>query len=143
MTRKNPTVQLTVKMKQSDYDALRKLSIKTQQPMSQLVRQFIAQGMSLEKTKDDIDFIRKQIREELEIALEKRMSRIIKLLIKNGSMIYPMAYYSTMLTAIVSKSQGVNYRDLLEDAKKEGARYLDVDSESIDRAFEEMMRFKV
>ena len=122
---------------------LDKMAVKLNVSSSELIRRFVSQGMGIEKTKDDIDFIRKQLRDELEIAFEKRMSRIIKLLIKIGSMTYPMAYYNAMLGAAMSARHKLNYHEMIEDAKKEGARYLGVANEAVDLAFEEISQFNI
>jgi len=111
-------------------------------PTSSVIREFIDRGLTLETSKSDIDFIRSQIREELEIALDPRINRIIKLLIKQGIMIYPMAYYNAMLGAAMSSRNNINYHQMLEDSKKKGAAYLGVASDAVDLAFEEMMNFK-
>jgi len=120
---------------------LDKMAVKLNVSTGELVRRFVAKGMGIEKTKDDIDFIRKQLRDELEIAFEKRMSRIIKLLIKIGSLTYPAAYYTTMLGAAMSARHKINYHQMLDDAKREGAKYLGVPNEAVDLAYEEMTKF--
>ncbi|MCL2234815.1 MAG: hypothetical protein FWB98_00035 [Defluviitaleaceae bacterium] len=117
------------------------LAVKYGTSTSQLIRNIIEKGLVLEKSKEDIDFIRKQIREELEIAFDKRMGRIIKLLIKIGSLTYPAAYYTAMLGAAMSARHKLNYHQMLEDAKREGARYLGVSNEAVDLAYDEMSRF--
>jgi len=142
MSTKKNIMQLSVKMTRKDFDALQKLAVKTDQPMAQVVRQFIAQGMEIEKTKDDIDFIRRQLREELEMALDRRMSRIIKLLIKIGSMSYVSAYFNAMIGSILlTPKKNVSYRQLIEDAKREGAKALGVQNDAVDQLFEDMNKF--
>lgn len=46
------------------------LSIKLHIPTSELIRRYVEQGISVDKNKDDIDFIRKQIREELNSVMD-------------------------------------------------------------------------
>ena len=135
------TVQATTTLTTKDYQAIKKLSAKTGEPIASIMRKHILEGMSLEKSKDDIDFICKQLRDELEIAFERRMNRIIKLLIKIGSICYPLAYYNTMLGAALSTGHDLNYHEMFADAKRDGARYLGVADGAVDLAFEEMMRF--
>jgi len=135
------TIQVTTTLTVSDYEVIKKLSAKTGHPIASILRKHILEGMSLEKTKDDIDFIRKQLRDELEIAFEKRMNRIIKLLIKIGSLTYPAAYYTAMLGAAMSARHKLNYHQMLDDAKREGARYLGVANEAVDLAYGEMSNF--
>jgi len=119
------------------------LAKRRSETLSDTYRFLISQQLSTEALKNDTDFIRKQIREELEIALEKRMTRIIKLLIKIGCMVFPMVYYNAMLGLVISGQHKINYYEMLEDAKKKGARYLGVESDAVDLMFKEMMEFDV
>jgi len=141
MANNDPTVQITVKIKKSKHRTLEKLAVKTEKSLAQLVRDYIDQGMGIDKTMDDIDLIRKYIREELEAGMDQHMSRIIKLLIKHGCMIYPMAYFSAMMSSAMAAEQNINYDDLLESAKKEGAKYLGIGSDAVDIAYKEMSAF--
>ena len=136
---KNANVKRSVSFTADTLKKLDAMSAKRGVSTSQLVREFVDAGMRIEKTKDDIGFIRKQIREELEMAFEARMSRIIKLLIKQGAMIYPMAYYNAMMGAAMSKRNNIDFHKMIEEGKKKGAKYLGVVSEVVDLAFEEIM----
>jgi len=109
--------------------------------ISETYRFLVEQQLSTEAIKSDTDFIRKQLRDELEIAFEKRMNRIIKLLIKIGSICYPLAYYNTMLGAALSAGHDLDYHQMLANAKRDGARYLGVANEAVDVAFVEMFKF--
>jgi len=140
MRKNEKTIQVTTTLTQKDYHTLKKLSAKTGEPIAQIMRTHILDGLTIEKSKDDIDFIRKQLREELEIAFEQRMSRIIKLLIKIGGMAYVSAYYSAMMTAAMTTEVDLDYRELIENAKREGAKALGIRSEAVDELFEEMMK---
>ena len=139
--KKNTNIKRSVSFTPETLKQLDTMATKQGIPTSQLIRQLVDKGMTIEKSKEDIDFIRKQLRDELEIAFEKRMSRIIKLLIKIGSIAYPMAYYNTMMGAAMSTRHKLNYHQMLDDAKKQGARYLGVGNEAVDLAFEEMVKF--
>ena len=139
--RKSQNIKRSVSFTPEMLNQLDSMAAKQGVPTSTLIRKFIDQGMSVEKTKDDIDFIRKQIREELEIAFENRMSRIIKLLIKIGVMVYPVAYYNTMLAKDMAEAQGLKHKDYMEAAKKEGAKALAIESEAVDTLYDEINKF--
>jgi len=91
------------------YREVEMLAKRRNETLSDTYRFLISQQLSTEALKNDTDFIRKQIREELEIALEKRMTRIIKLLIKIGCMVFPMVYYNVMLGLVISGQHKINY----------------------------------
>jgi len=108
---------------EAQYQKVEGITKKRGTTMSEAYRFLVEQQLSTEAIKNDTDFIRKQLREELEIAFDKRMGRIIKLLIKIGSLTYPAAYYTAMLGAAMSARHKLNYHQMLEDAKREGAKY--------------------
>jgi len=115
---------------------------------SELIRRFIDQGMTVEKSKDDIDFVRRQIREEIEMAFEKRMERMIKLQVKIGIMSYTSAYFNALIGGTLAKTAQAkgfnsNYHKMLEDAKKAGAAAMGARSEAVDELFRQMSDFNL
>ena len=109
--------------------------------MAELVRSFISQGMTIEKSKDDIDFIRKQIREELSSVMSSYMNRIIKLLVRVGVMTVSMCFFtSKLLYILVSRHKDkVDYDVMLSDSKRKAAAYLSLRDEEIEKAFQQIM----
>ena len=64
-------------------DALDKLSAKSDLNKSELIRNFVAEGLTVKATRDDLDFICKVISKQIESTLKKDIERIISLIIKN------------------------------------------------------------
>ena len=64
-------------------DALEKLSAKSDLNKSELIRNFVAEGLTVKATRDDLDFICKVISKQIESSLKKDIERIIRLIIKN------------------------------------------------------------
>jgi len=136
MLGKNPSRQLSVKLKQSEYAALEKLAAKTGASMAHHARGFISQGMSIEKSKDDIDFIRRQIREEIQAELKSPMERIIKLLIKVGMMAVTMCFFNRDMLYHYLKNHGDVDKDaMMEKSKKIAIGYMRAGGEMVDDAF--------
>jgi len=135
------TIQISIKLKITDYFSLKKLSAKTNKPMSEIVRNFILQGMTIEKSKDDIDFIRKQIREELNSIMSGYMNRIIKLLVRIGTMTIAMCFFtSKVLYMLLSPyKEKFDYDDILSNAKKKAAAYLSMRDEEVEKAYKNIM----
>jgi hypothetical protein len=108
---------------------------------SVLIREYIDQGMTIEKSKDDIDFIRKQIREELESVMDKHMNRIIKLLIKIGVPACAMMFFtSQLLYSFVKEHIEKSYDTMLNDARKKAATYLNLKSEIVNESYDNLMK---
>ena len=129
-----PTQQLSVKLKPRDYEALQMLSAKTHKPMSEIARSYILQGMGVEKTKDDIDFIRKQIREEIYACMDGYQNRIIKLLVKIGTLTVSMCFFTSKLLYILlaGRKDRIPYDDMFNEAKKKTGAFLGLKDSSID-----------
>ena len=96
------------------------------------MRELIEKGLRIEKTKEDMDFIRMQIRNELDSTMEPYLNRIIKLQIKIGTMSVLSAMAGARLLSKVNFKSGLTYHEVLEDAKREAAAYLRVKEERMD-----------
>lgn len=105
---------------------------------SALMRELIEKGLSIEKTKEDMDFIRLQIRKELEDTLEPYMNRIIKLEVKIGTMSVLSAMAGARLLSKINFKSGLTYHEVLEDTKKDAAAYLRVKEERMDYTLHRM-----
>lgn len=66
------------------FSSLEELSAKRQITPSELIRQYINKGLSVDATIADMDNIRSHIRAELESYLKPQVDRIIKCVIKGG-----------------------------------------------------------
>jgi AraC-like DNA-binding protein len=125
-------------MSDETYKEIEALAAKQHIKPAVLMRQLIEKGLSLEKTKDDVDFIRKQIREELDDVMLSYMERLIKLQVKMGTMSVAAAMASTRLLSKVQMASGLTYHELLEDIKKDAAGYIQVKTEMMDYAIHRM-----
>jgi len=137
MSKSERTEQVTVKFRKRDYESLKLLSAKTHKPMAELIRNYVDRGMNTDKTKNDIDFIRTQIREELRYVMDGYMNRLIKLLIKIGTMAVSMCYFTSKLLFITYRSKfkdKADYDEMFTDAKKKAAAFLGMKDASIDEA---------
>jgi len=104
---------------------------------SELIRDYIDKGMNVDKTASDIDFIRKQIREELEIMIKPQVNRLAKLLMRIGMMTVSFCYFTSKIVHLfVPLSERTSYEELMAQCKHEAAAYLSVRDFSIDAAFQ-------
>jgi len=104
---------------------------------SELIRDYIDKGMNVDKTASDIDFIRKQIREELEIMIKPQVNRLAKLLMRIGMMTVSFCYFTSKIVHLfVPLSERTSYEELMGQCKHEAAAYLNMRDAALDAAFQ-------
>jgi len=120
---------------------LKKLSASTNKSMSELIRSYVKEGLKINSNKEEIDFIRLQIREELNSVMSGYMNRIIKLLVRIGIMTVSMCFFtSKLLYVLVARYKDkVDYDTLFNDSKKKAAAYLSLRDEEVEKAYRNIM----
>ena len=104
---------------------------------SELVRGYIDKGMNIDKTVSDIDFIRSQIREELDIMLKPQINRLAKLLMRIGMMTVSFCYFTSKIVHLfVPLEERTSYEELLSTCKHDAAAYLNMRDSALDAAFQ-------
>jgi len=140
MQRKMPHTRMSFAVTKDMKNQLDKMAVKLEVPTSELVRRYVAQGMGIEKTKDDIDFIRRHIREGIDASLNRPILRIVKLLIKIGIPAIAMCHFtSDLLFHFMKDHSNIKKDEILESGKKKAAAYLRVRSELVEEAFEQQL----
>ena len=105
---------------------------------SELIRDYIDKGMNVDKTKQDIDFIRAQLREELEIMLKPQFNRLAKLHMRVGMMTVAFCYFTSKIVHLfVPLEDRKSYEELIYNSKHEAAAYLSMRDATLDAAFKE------
>lgn len=118
------------------YDSISSYSIKKSISISEAVRQLISKSLILEKTTEDMDFIRSNIRAELESYLRPQVERIIKCVIKGGIASSAGYYLSAKaISDFVPEHRQAEYESALMESKKLGVAHMQVR----DRKVEEFM----
>ena len=140
--KKIPNTRMSFAVTEDMKTQLDKMAVKSHIPTGELVRRFVERGMNIEKSKDDIDFIRRNIREELESVMERHMSRIIKLLIKIGTMSVAMCFFTSKLLYALMKPHldQTSYDTFFDDSKHKAAAYLGVKDSLVDEAYDDVMK---
>jgi hypothetical protein len=104
---------------------------------SELIRDYIDKGMNVDKTASDIDFIRKQIREELELMLKPQVSRLVKLLMRIGMMTVSFCYFTSKIVhRFVPFTDRASYEEVMAEAKHNAAAYMSMKDAVIDAAYQ-------
>jgi uncharacterized Rossmann fold enzyme len=133
---KSPIVSFAVSPEMQT--AINSVAAKRHITASELIRDYIDKGMNIDKTATDIDFIRKQIREELSIMLKPQINRLAKLLMRIGMMTISFCYFNSKIVhRFVPFTDRVSYEELMSECKHNAAAYLNMRDAALDIAFKE------
>ena len=120
------------------YEALQQIAAVQRKPVSAIIRKYIEQGLNVDKTAQDIDFIRRQIREEMEAILKPQINRLAKLLMRIGMMTVSFCYFTSKIVHLfVPIRDRRSYEELMSECKHNAAAYLNMRDASLDAAFRE------
>ncbi len=103
-------------------DALDKLSAKSNLNKSELIRNFVAEGLTVKTTRDDLDFICKVISKQIEVTLKKDIERIVSLIIKNTFSSQNTNYLCMEL--LKEQNNLIDVREIKEKADRYAADYV-------------------
>lgn len=103
-------------------DALDKLSAKSNLNKSELIRNFVAEGLTVKTTRDDLDFICKVISKQIEVTLKKDIERIVSLIIKNTFSSQSTNYLCMEL--LKEQNNLIDVREIKEKADRYAADYV-------------------
>jgi len=113
------------------------LAVKQHITTSELIRIYIDRGMNIDKTASDMDFIRTQIREEINLALKPQINRLAKLLMRIGMMTVSFCYFTSKIVHLfVPFTDRMSYEELMAQCKHDSAAYLNTHDSSLDMAFQ-------
>jgi hypothetical protein len=132
------SIKRSVDLPPKTHEALRQIAAVQRKPVSELIRKYIADGMNVDRAGADIDFIRKQIREELDIMLKPQINRLAKLLMRIGMMTISFCYFTSKLVHMFAPIKDrTSYEELMAECKHNAAAYLNMRDASLDAAFRE------
>ncbi len=126
-------------IKDDTHKQLKKLADREMISTSELIRQMIDKSLSVQAMKDDMDYIRSNIRAELESYLKPQVNRIIKCVIKGG-ITSSAGYYLTAktLAAFVPPHLRNEYETSLIESKKLGVAHMQVKDNKVVEFVEEL-----
>jgi hypothetical protein len=130
------SIKRSVDLSPKTYEALQQIAALQHKPVSELIRKYIADGMNADRASAEIDFIRKQIREELDIMLKPQINRIAKLHMRVGMMTVSFCYFASKLFHMfVPVKDRVSYEE--PECKHNAAAHLNMRDATLDAAFRE------
>ena len=133
-----PNIRMSFAISEKMKSELDTIAAKRHITTSELIRDYIDKGTNIDKTASDIDFIRKQIREELDIMLKPQINRLAKLLMRIGMMTISFCYFNSKIVHLfVPIKDRTSYEELMAECKHNAAAYLNMRDASLDAAFRE------
>jgi hypothetical protein len=133
-----PNTRMSFAVSEKMKSELDTIAAKRHITVSELIRDYIDKGMNIDKTASDIDFIRRQLREELDAMLKPQINRLAKLLMRIGMMDISFCYFNSKLVHMfVPIKDRTSYEELMAECKHNAAAYLNMRDASLDAAFRE------
>ena len=133
-----PNLRMSFAVSEKMKEGLDTIAAKRHITTSELIRDYIDKGMNVDKAAADIDFIRKQIREELNIMLKPQINRLAKLLMRIGMMTVSFCYFNSKLVHLFAPlDDRTSYEELMAECKHNAAAYLNMRDASLEAAFRE------
>lgn len=125
--------RLNLRVPKSMYESINAFSINKGISVSEASRKLISKALIMEKTKEDMDFIRSNIRAELENYLKPQVERIIKCVIKGG-IASSAGYYlnAKAISSFVPEHLQAEYESALMESKKLGVAHMQVRDRKVD-----------
>ena len=93
---------------------LKKLAGRTNVTVSDIVREYVKKGLTIDSYKEDTDLIREIVREELKDVLEPQVNRIVKMLMKIGKVSAGTMYSTLNLIHTISDQEQQDQQEYFE-----------------------------
>ena len=136
--KKNTAVKRSIDLTPETLDSLKRTAAAQHTTVSEIIRKYIDQGLNVDKTKGDIDFIRTNIREELDLIIKPQINRLAKMLMRIGVMTISSCFFTSKIVYhFVPFSDKEAYDKLMKEAKHNAAAYLSVRDSTLEEAFKE------
>lgn len=103
---------------------LKKLAALRNVYVSDIVREFVKKGLTINSYKEDTDLIREIVREELKDILEPQINRIVKMLMKVGKAAAGAMYSNLNLIQHISDQEQQEFYDMVTRSLRLGVDYM-------------------
>jgi hypothetical protein len=118
-------VQITARITEKKYEALKKLAASKHINMADVVRGFIDKGLSVQSYEDNIDFLSGSIRQEVKAEIGKQANRLAAMLFKIGVIAAGNYFMAVRLMSdVISPSMQEDFKDINSNARKLGIDYM-------------------
>jgi len=131
---KEKSMIVTIRLPQKLHDQLTFKARQENSDFSKYCRRLLEKGVSVEAYKEDIDFITRIIRNELENIIEPYGNRQIKILMKIGKAAGGTMFTTIkLLLSLINPNKLYTFKELLENSMKLGIEYMKMKDFEVDR----------
>ena len=131
---KDKSVIVTIRLPQKLHEQLTFKAQQEHSDFSKYCRRLLEKGVSVEAYKEDIDFITKIIRNELENIIEPYGNRQIKMLMKIGKATGGTMFTTIkLLLSLINPNKLFTFKELLESSMKLGVEYMKMKDFEVDQ----------
>ncbi|MCX7748223.1 MAG: hypothetical protein N2645_15255 [Clostridia bacterium] len=131
---KDKSVTVSIRLPQKLHEQLTFKARQENTDFSKYCRRLLEKGISVEAYKDDIDFITKIIRNELEAIIEPFGNRQIKMLMKIGKAVGGTMFTNIrLLLSLINPNKLYTFKELLENSMKLGVEYMKMKDFEVDQ----------
>ena len=92
--------------------------------VSDVVREYVKKGLAIDSYKEDIDFIREIVREELKDVLEPQVNRIVKMLMKIGKAAAGSMYSNLNVIQHITDREQQEFYEMASRSLRLGVEYM-------------------
>lgn len=115
----------TIRLDKITYDKLNEISENRQEPLANIIREYIKKGLAKEYIEDSKDIIASVVREQVELVIKPHVERLAKISSKSGHMSGTAAFLNVQaLMELVPKEQKRSVREMYNKARKMAVEYM-------------------
>lgn len=131
---KEKNLIVTLRIPKKLHEQLTFKANQNQTDFSKYCRRLLEKGLSVEAYKEDVDFITKIIRNELENIIEPYATRQIKMLMKIGKATGGTMFTTIkLLLSLINPSKIYTFKELLENSMRLGVEYMKMKDFEVDQ----------
>jgi len=114
----------SIRFKAKSIEEIQKIAVIKKVTVSDIVREYVEKGLTVDSYKEDIDFITEIIHKELKEILEPQINRIVKMLMKIGKVSAGTMYSNLSLIQLINDEDQEAYFEMISRSLKLGVEYM-------------------
>ena len=114
----------SIRFKAKSIEEIQKIAVIRKVTVSDIVREYVEKGLTVDSYKEDIDFITEIIHKELKEILEPQINRIVKMLMKIGKVSAGTMYSNLSLIQLINDEDQEAYFEMISRSLKLGVEYM-------------------
>jgi predicted DNA-binding ribbon-helix-helix protein len=114
----------SIRFEKKDMIELQKIASLRNISVSEVVREYVKKGLVITSYKEDTDFIREVVREELRDVLEPQINRIVKMLMKIGKVAAGTMYSNLNVIHQITDQDQQEFYDMVNRSLRLGVEYM-------------------